>query len=930
MSAASADRNLLFGVLAVQLDFVSRDELIAATSRWVLNKQQSLGEVFVDLGILTQEESQTLDGVVNKHLERNGGDPRQSLQSIEAFEAIRSTLGNLEDEEIRATVEFSTHGYNSEHTPGGDAYTTQDGATQLESADSRNRYTILRVHEKGGLGRVSIALDEELQREIALKEILPSFADNEENRTRFVREAEITGALEHPGVVPVYSLGQFADGRPYYAMRFIRGINLQMAIDDYHQQAGSRPKIAVGESQLRFRGLIAKIIHVCQAIDYAHSRGVIHRDLKPSNVMLGDYGETLVVDWGLAKTLDEDAFSTDVSMAPPIQSSQRASSTSTQMGRVVGTPAYMSPEQAAGRLAAHGPPSDIYSLGATLYQLLTGKPPFKGSEEHVLGNVQLGRFPRPREINPHAPRPLEAICLKAMSRLPDERYLSAREMAHDLERFMANERVKAYAEPLHARAGRWIRNHKPLVISSALALTVAVAALSASVVQLRMANARVSASRDEARQNFMEAERQRQIAEQNFGLAREAVQEYYVTVSEEMLLKQPGMQPLRDALLRQALVYYQKFLDERDDDSALQEDVAQAHFFTGRITQLIDTPANALPHYRNAAELQKRLLDEHPEATELLASYGHTLNSIGDAQLRLRNANEARESFQLAVDTREKLAKADPEDAEAARLLANSVMNLGTTYQAAGDLETAVPLMERAQMLRMARIEQFDAADPKLQRDLGKGYYQLAQVRLELEDTEIAEKNFLTALDTFQRLLESDPGEMSHQRNLAACQRMVGDLKSKAKQSEQAIEYYQLATKSLEELRIRNPDVWQYTADLAGVYMNLGQQLSLVDQASAALETMQQAVELLRDLTATMPRYRLDLAVALYAAGKLQAEAEQVEEAVKLLEESKQVLSQLVKEEPLDARYTSKLQLTRDELARVNALDDSVDSADGR
>ena len=282
---------------------------------------------------------------------------------------------------------------------------------------------------------MSIALDEELNREIALKEILATHADHEENRTRFIREAEITGALEHPGVVPVYSLGQFADGRPYYAMRFIRGINLQVAIEDYH--SGKSP---AAEKQLAFRQLLSKIVDVCQALEYAHSRGVIHRDIKPGNIMLGDYGETLLVDWGLAKTL-KDGFQTDESTMPPVYTTERASSTQTQIGRVVGTPSFMSPEQAAGRLDSLSPTSDIYSVGATLYHLLTGEPPFRGTEEEVLGNVQLGRFKRPREVNPKIPRALEAICLKAMARMPHERYQSARELSDDLERYLGDARV---------------------------------------------------------------------------------------------------------------------------------------------------------------------------------------------------------------------------------------------------------------------------------------------------------------------------------------------------------------------------------------------------------------------------------------------------------------------------------------------------------
>jgi len=309
-----------------------------------------------------------------------------------------------------------------------DPYSTQVPA-ESESLDSRQRFKVLRLHQKGGLGLVSIALDEELNREIALKEIQAAHADSFENRTRFLREAEITGALEHPGVVPVYSLGKHADGRPYYAMRFIRGMNLQTALEDFH---GLDTDTA--NKQLHFRQLLGRFVDVCYAMEYAHSRQVIHRDLKPGNIMLGDYGETLVVDWGLAKSLN-DAADTDESISTadtvisPVKTSDSASSTTTQVGRVVGTPAYMSPEQAAGRLDALGPASDIYSLGATLYHVVAGKVAFSGTEEEVLGNVQMGRFPRPRTVNATVPRALEAICLKAMAMLPSDSYAWGRAMS---------------------------------------------------------------------------------------------------------------------------------------------------------------------------------------------------------------------------------------------------------------------------------------------------------------------------------------------------------------------------------------------------------------------------------------------------------------------------------------------------------------------
>ena len=909
MSSDSADRNLLFGVLAVQLDFVSRDDLIVATSRWMLDKKQPLSKVFVEQGILNLEEANLVEDVVEKHLKRNNNDPKQSLHSVEAFEAVRSTLGDLGDTEIRASVEFETVGLPPE-----DPYSTLVPDLS-EVAEHRGRFSVLRLHQKGGLGRVSIALDEELNREIALKEILPAHADNDENRSRFVREAEITGALEHPGVVPVYSLGQFADGRPYYAMRFIRGINLQVALEDYHKQADGS-----AESQLRFRSLVAKIIHVCQAIEYAHSRGVIHRDLKPGNIMLGDYGETLVVDWGLAKTV-EDGFRTDATVAPPVHPTKRASSTSTQVGRVVGTPAYMSPEQAAGRLDALGPTSDIYSLGATLYHLLTGQVAFSGTEEEVLGNVQLGRFSKPRTINHNVPRALEAICLKAMARMPEERYATAREMAEDLERFMGDERVWAYAEPFPVKAWRWIRNHKPLVISSAMALAVALAALSIGFVMVKAAYDRERIERNRAERNFSVATQQRELAERNFELARSAVHDYYIAVSEDTLLMQPGMQNLREELLRQALVYYESFLDQRQEDPSLRKEVAEAHFFSGKIIQTIGSPKAALDHFQKSAELQSQLIENEAGGKALLTAYGATLNAIGAAHLRLGDFGEALKGFEEAAQVREQVAEADPNDVEAARTLANSVMNIGSVHLAQGDLQQAIPPLERAQMIRMARVDQLNTADPKLRRDLGMGYYNLARLRLSLGETALAENNFLTAVSAFESLVASDPDNINYPRYLAACQRMLADINAGA-QHEKAITFYRQAQGTLEQLHHRNPDVLDYAADLAGVYLNLGRQLQLQDQAEMALDSMQQATEMLQKLAGhveSVPTYRLDLGVAQRESGKILAALGRTDEARTELQRSRRILSQLVGEDPANEHYTQQLALTMDALAGLEA-----------
>ena len=295
-----------------------------------------------------------------------------------------------------------------------------------------------------------VALDLELHREVALKQIQDAYVDDRVSRVRFIQEAEITGGLEHPGIVPVYGLGTDANGHPFYAMRFIRGESLKQAIAGFHAvRSGTSNPAAHG---LELRKLLRRFIDVCNAIEYAHQRGVVHRDLKPANIIVGRYGETLVVDWGLAKAVGrpEDGARSDEGTLTPSSSSGSAE---TLPGSVLGTPAYMSPEQAAGDMAELGPRSDVYSLGATLYCLLTGKPPFAEDDVgRMLQDVQQGKYAPPRKLDRSVPPALEAVCLKAMALKPADRYGSPRALADDIERWMADEPVSARREPAAERA----------------------------------------------------------------------------------------------------------------------------------------------------------------------------------------------------------------------------------------------------------------------------------------------------------------------------------------------------------------------------------------------------------------------------------------------------------------------------------------------
>lgn len=452
MSDSNADRNLLFGILALQVDFITREQLIECMHAWVMEKTRAIAEVFEDKGYISNQRRAVLETLLEEHLQQHANDPQQSLAACSSMGSVRHELDEMSDP---ALTESLAHLAAETWIPEISAPQTISVVGEISNGD---RFRVLRPHARGGLGQVSVALDRELHREIALKEILPQHADHPDSKSRFLIEAEVTGRLEHPGIVPVYGLGKYSDGRPYYAMRFIRGESLKSAIKQFYSRDWTGQD---SQRILELRNLLGRFIDVCNAIAYAHSRGVLHRDIKPANIMLGDYGETLVVDWGLAK-MPGQLESTDPDHSV-LRLSSGSDSDQTLPGTAIGTPAYMSPEQAKGRLDELGPATDVYSLGATLYELLTNKPPIEGKDVgEVLHRATRGDIVPPRQSSPNVPKPLGAICQKAMAIEIASRYPSPSELASDIEKYLADEPTDAYREPLNERLRRWLRTHKTL------------------------------------------------------------------------------------------------------------------------------------------------------------------------------------------------------------------------------------------------------------------------------------------------------------------------------------------------------------------------------------------------------------------------------------------------------------------------------------
>lgn len=347
-----------------------------------------------------------------------------------------------------------------------DPIDVDQGDPDSSESNEHGRFRIVSRYEQGGLGEVLIAQDRQLNREVAIKQIRPKWLDHEEARDRFIQEAEVTGRLEHPGIVPVYAMGNWDDGRPFYAMRFIRGSTLKKVIADYRESTDS---VENQQRTMHLRGLLNRFVDVCNTIEYAHSREIIHRDIKPSNILVGPYGETLVADWGLAKLLDVP-LDESMTVGFVASGSGESGSSHTRIGGTVGTPQYMSPEQASGKIDGVGTWTDVYLLGATLYQILTGVPPRnEQSVSKLIERINQGVLTPPCEVDPDVPKPLEAICIKAMATEPGDRYRSASDLAADVERWLADEPVEVFRDPVSVRLGRWMRQHRTLAMSGAVA-----------------------------------------------------------------------------------------------------------------------------------------------------------------------------------------------------------------------------------------------------------------------------------------------------------------------------------------------------------------------------------------------------------------------------------------------------------------------------
>jgi len=844
------DRNLLFAVIALQDDLIDQTQFTDVCAGWAVRLERSLPELLLERGWITAQDRTEIERKLERKLKKHRGDVRATLGAvadIEARDALQVIKNPRVHQSLCALPPARGHVLVETLVPRG---------AQRESL----RYTLTRLHAEGGLGKIWVAHDTDLNRDVALKEIKPTASPSPESWRRFLKEAQITGQLEHPNIVPVYELARRKeDDQPFYTMRFVRGQTLRDAIAEFHRRRGGKP----AERLELQRQLLEPFIKVCQAVGYAHSRGVLHRDLKAENVVLGGYGEVVVLDWGLAKVVGQPDADGPHSQEPRISVSAEADATKTQ-GQL-GTPVYMAPEQVDIRHGVVDTRTDVYGLGGILFEILTGLPPAPGQLiSEVLRNVESGNLRKAHELDPTVPRPLEAVCSKALAHDRAKRYRRPEDLAEDVRRWLVDEPVSVYHDPLPVRLMRWSRRHRTLVASLAALLVTTVIGLTLGVVLVDRERARTVVQRKIAENQRKIAIANAAQALQNLRLAQDAADGLLGEVADVDLADIPQMEPVRQRLLEKARAGYEQFLVQKADD----------------------------PLIRWGAE--------------------RSIVRLGDIQALMGDVPKAESSYKQSIAGLADLIKQDPANADFRRDLARADQGLGVLLKDANRYQQSEEALRQAIRLR-EEITQGPDPSPEDRAALAEARYQLGALLARRGAGRSEEAAYSAALEVQERLVQQYGNRPEYPTRLARYRNNLAMLQEALGRSQDAEATFRATVKLLEP-SVQGPAAlpgarWQF----ARVANNLGA-LFLIQKRDEAVEQLRSARDILMKLAAEFPaiaQYQQELATVEYNLGFFTQRAGRLEEAAAFYKESDRLLEALLGRFPGTPSFRLKLAMAQ-------------------
>jgi tetratricopeptide (TPR) repeat protein len=732
------------------------------------------------------------------------------------------------------------------------------------------------------MGVVFKARQKGLDRIVALKMILAGGLASASELMRFRTEAQAAARLHHPNIVQVHEVGEH-EGCPYFSLEYLDGGSLAEQI----AQAPLSPRLA------------AQVVEaLAEAMDCAHRAGIIHRDLKPANVLLAADGTPKITDFGLAKRLEPDMGHT-------------------RTGAVLGTPSYMAPEQAEGMTHTIGPAADIYSLGAVLYDLITGRPPFRGNSVlETLEQVRTIEPVPPSRLQTGLPRDLETICLKCLQKDPHKRYATAGDMAADLGRFLVGKPIQARPIPTWERAWKWARRRPAtaaLIAVSVLAMmgfgvggtawAIEANALRADAdrerdfawEQEKKADARREEAERErrraeeneqlAKEKQAEAERERKRADTNFSAARAAVDEMLTRISQERLANEPRMDVVRRDLLEKALRFHQRFLQVHSENANVRWEAGQAYSRVADIQEQVGRPRKAEEAYGQAVALLEKLSADYPGRPEFRRDLAAAHANRGLVLQAAGRSDQAETVYQEAEKLLQELIVEFPKEPQYKWDLAEGVNRRGLQAKARHALAEATGFFNRAVVLFGELARDF----PKVsdyRKDLASARVNLAAVLQALNRVPEAEAEYGRALPALRQLVAEHGEFREYRQELGRALLDYATLLHFAGRLDPAEECYREAVERFTALADEFPMVPDYRSFLGTCANNYGDLLRARGKIADAERLLLQAVDrfgqLARDYPA-VPAYRHEQARSLLNLGVLYCDASKGPEASKVL-----------------------------------------------